>query len=107
VLIEEMEAVDNLAEILTIDHIDVFFVAPSDLAQTMGYTGQPGHPEVQAVVDRSIEQIVAAGRTAGALATTDSMARYHALGARFFLHSWLSWLAEGARACVARAASLR
>jgi len=36
VLIEEMEAVHNLQDILTVDHIDVFFVAPSDLAQTMG-----------------------------------------------------------------------
>ena len=35
VLIEEMEAVNNLQDILTVDHIDVFFIAPSDLAQTM------------------------------------------------------------------------
>jgi 4-hydroxy-2-oxoheptanedioate aldolase len=31
VLIEEMEAVHNLAEILTVDHIDLFFVAPIKL----------------------------------------------------------------------------
>jgi 4-hydroxy-2-oxoheptanedioate aldolase len=36
VLIEEMEVVHNLPDILTVDHSDVFFVAPSDLAQTMG-----------------------------------------------------------------------
>jgi 4-hydroxy-2-oxoheptanedioate aldolase len=101
-----MEAVENLAEILSVDHIDVFFVAPSDLAQTLGYTGQPGHPAVQGVVDRAIEQIVAAGRTAGALATTETMAHYHGLGARFFLVSWLAWLAEGARRCVGRSAEL-
>ena len=47
ILIEEMEAIENLAAILTVDHIDAFFVAPSDLAQTMGYTGQQTHPEVQ------------------------------------------------------------
>jgi 4-hydroxy-2-oxoheptanedioate aldolase len=106
VLIEEMEAVENLAEILTVDHLDVFFVAPSDLAQTMGYTGQPGHPAVQDVVDRAIGQIVAAGRTAGALAATETMAHYYGLGARFFLVSWLAWLAEGAKRCVGRAAEL-
>jgi 4-hydroxy-2-oxoheptanedioate aldolase len=97
VLIEEMEAVENLAEILTVDHIDVFFVAPSDLAQTMGYTGQPSHPAVQGVVDQAIAQIVAAGRTAGALATDENLAHYYGLGARFFLTSWLSWVAAGAR----------
>jgi 4-hydroxy-2-oxoheptanedioate aldolase len=106
ILIEEMEAVENLAEILTVDHIDVFFVAPSDLAQTMGYTGQPNHPAVQQVVDAAIRQIVAAGRTAGALASTETMAHYYHLGARFLLVSWLSWLADGARQCVARAAEL-
>jgi len=32
VLIEDIVAVENLDEILEVDHIDVFFVAPSDLA---------------------------------------------------------------------------
>ena len=31
ILIEEMQAVENLAEILTVDHIDAFFVATGDL----------------------------------------------------------------------------
>src|SRR5207244_12708586 len=80
VLIEEKEAIDNLAEILTVDHIDVFFVAPSDLAQTMGYTGQPNHPEVRAVIDGAIRQIAAAGRTAGALVSDESLDHYLGLG---------------------------
>jgi 4-hydroxy-2-oxoheptanedioate aldolase len=96
VLIEEMEAIDNLADILTVDHIDCFFVAPSDLAQTMGYVGQPNHPEVRAVIDRAIKQIVAAGRTAGALATDENFDHYLNLGARFFMTSWLPWVARGA-----------
>ncbi len=102
VLIEEIEAVQNLAAILTVDHIDVFFVAPSDLAQTMGYTGQPDHPEVRAVIDASIRQIVAAGRTAGALVSDETLDHYLELGARFFLTGWPSWVAQGARAFRAR-----
>jgi 4-hydroxy-2-oxoheptanedioate aldolase len=97
VLIEELEAIHNLAEILTVDHIDVFFVAPSDLAQTMGYTGQPNHPEVRAVIDAAIKQIVAAGRTAGALMTEENLDHYQALGARFFMTGWTTWVATGAR----------
>jgi 4-hydroxy-2-oxoheptanedioate aldolase len=97
VLIEEIEAVENLAEILTVDHIDVFFVAPSDLAQTMGYTGNHTHPAVQGVIDQAISQIVAAGRTAGALAGDANLGHYHGLGARFFLTSWLGWLGQGAK----------
>ena len=50
---------------LTLDNIDVYFMAPSDLAQTMGHTGGMNHPDVQAVVTRCIAQIVAAGKVAG------------------------------------------
>lgn len=100
VLIEEMEAIENLAEILTVDHIDAFFVAPSDLAQTMGHTGNPSHPAVQRVIDEAIAQIVAAGRTAGALPTPETLPHYYRLGARFFLVSWLAWLTAGARDCL-------
>ena len=95
-LLEETEAVDNLDEILSVDGIDVYFMAPSDLAQTMGYTGQPGHPEVLAVIDRCIERITAAGRVAGALVSDDTVEGYIEKGARFFLTSWLPWLAGGA-----------
>jgi 4-hydroxy-2-oxoheptanedioate aldolase len=102
VLIEEVEAIQNLADILTVDHIDVFFVAPSDLAQTMGYTGQPNHPEVRAVIDAAITQIVAAGRTAGALVTDDTLGHYYNLGARFFMTGWTNWVAKGARDLRAR-----
>ena len=42
VLLEEVEALQNLDEILRVDDIDVFIVAPSDLAQTMGHLGNPG-----------------------------------------------------------------
>jgi 2-keto-3-deoxy-L-rhamnonate aldolase RhmA len=98
VLIEEMEAVHNLAELLTVDHIDVFFVAPSDLAQTMGFVGQPNHPEVRAVIDSAIKQIVGAGRTAGALVTDENLDHYQEIGARFYLMNWPQWVARGAQA---------
>jgi 2-keto-3-deoxy-L-rhamnonate aldolase RhmA len=57
-----MEAIENLAAILTVDHIDVFFVAPSDLAQTMGYTGSRSIPPCRS--RRCHAQIVAAGPAA-------------------------------------------
>ncbi|HZW30706.1 MAG TPA: aldolase/citrate lyase family protein [Isosphaeraceae bacterium] len=106
ILIEESEAIANLAEILTVDHIDVFFVAPADLAQSMGYTGQPDHPEVRAVIDRAIRQIVAAGRTAGALVTDETIDHYYQLGARFLLTGWPAWVARAARAYRQRLDSL-
>ena len=102
VLIEEIEAVNNLAEILTVDDIDVFFVAPADLAQTMGHIGNHTHPDVQATIDKALAQIVAAGRTAGTLATDDNVARYRDAGVRFFLTGWTNWVSQGAKAFLQR-----
>ena len=96
VLIEEIDAVNNLAEILAVDHIDVFFVAPSDLAQTMGHTGDIQHPDVQATIDRAIKQIVDAGRNAGTLTNEENLDRYLDMGVTFTLTSWLLWAARGA-----------
>ena len=97
VLIEEIEAVNNLADILTVDNIDVFFVAPADLAQTMGHIGNHTHPDVQATIDKALAQIVAAGKTAGTLATDDNVARYRDAGVRFFLTGWTNWVSQGAK----------
>jgi len=94
--IEEMEAVHNLQAILTVDHIDVFFVAPSDLAQTMGYTGQPNHPEVLAVVADVSRKLFAAGKVPGHLGHEDTGERYMEKGVRFFLTSWQPWVCRGA-----------
>lgn len=102
VLIEEIEAVNNLADILTVDNIDVFFVAPADLAQTMGRIGNHTHPDVQATIDKALAQIVAAGRTAGTLATDDNVARYRDAGVRFFLTGWPNWVAQGAKGFLQR-----
>src|SRR4030095_9016971 len=97
VLIEEIEAIENLTEILSVDHIDVFFVAPSDLAQTMGHIGNHTHPEVQATIDRAIAQILAAGKVPGTLVDDDNVERYVKAGVRFLLTGWTSWVARGAR----------
>ncbi len=108
ILIEEQQALDNLAEILTVDHIDVFFVAPSDLAQTMGYIGNHTHPNVQAAIDNALAQIVAAGRTPGTLVNDGNVEKYIAAGARFFLTPWTNWVAQGAKAFQEKvAASMR
>ena len=96
VLLEEASALSNLDEILKVDHIDVFFVAPSDLAQTMGHIGNPGHPEVQNAIDDAISRILSAGRIAGTLVNDENVARYLEQGVRFPMTSWNAWVARGA-----------
>ena len=96
VLIEEIRAINGLPEILSVDNIDVYFLAPSDLAQTMGYTGQMNHPEVLSVIDRSINMITEAGKTAGTLVNDENVEAYIEKGVRFFLNNWQPWIARGA-----------
>ncbi len=97
VLIEDIVAVNNLEEILKIDNIDVFFVAPGDLAQSMGQLGNVSHPDVQATIARALEQIIAAGRTPGTLVTDATVESYIKKGARFLYIGWGAWLEAGAR----------
>ncbi len=107
VLIEDIVAVNNLNEILAVDHIDVFFVAPGDLAQSMGYLGMADQAEVQATVDQAISQIVSAGRVAGALATESNLDRYVQLGALFISTAFPRWLSEGARSYLETLSSIK
>lgn len=48
--IESVTALNNLDEILTVEGVDAVFMGPADLAGTMGYLGNPHHPEVVAAV---------------------------------------------------------
>jgi 2-dehydro-3-deoxy-L-rhamnonate aldolase len=105
ILLEEVVAIQNLTEILEVDGIDVFYVAPGDLAQSMGFTGQVNHPEVRAVVDRAIAEIVRSGRVAGALVTDENVEQTLDQGVRMIGTSWTNWLTAGARGFLAKVAA--
>ena len=98
VLIEDIVAVNNLDEILTVDHIDVFFVAPSDLATSMGLIGNLTHPDVQNTIDSALARIQAAGRTAGTLTTDATVEKYVKAGVRFLMTGVGGWITSGAAA---------
>ena len=105
VLIEDIAAIPALGDIVTVDHIDVFFVAPSDLATSMGHIGNPGHPDVQRTIDDAIATIVRAGRVAGTLVSAASVERYTKLGVRCVMTSFFPWIQAGARELMERAAA--
>lgn len=96
VLIEDIAAYENLDEILSVDHIDSFFVAPSDFAASMGHIGEIGHPDVQAKINGAIKKIVSAGRTAGTLATNENVGHFVDLGVKLFMVPSAPWIAAGA-----------
>lgn len=97
-MLEEVEALKNLDDILKVEHIDAFFFAPGDLAQSMGYPGHMDHPDVQAAVQDAVRRTRRAGRAPGVLTTDAASARRSLdLGALFIYVSLASLLQPGAR----------
>ncbi len=81
---ETVTAIDNLKAIAAVDGVDSVFVGPSDLSASMGYLGQPGHPDVQAVIAQALRDIAALGKAPGTLAGSPEAIRTHAAnGAKF------------------------
>lgn len=107
VLIEDILAIKNLDAILDVEHIDVFLVAPSDLAQSMGHIGDIGHPEVQKVIDDAVARITKAGRVAGHTASIENVPGLIRKGFRFFLANSGDWLARGAQQYLAAVQAAR
>jgi 2-keto-3-deoxy-L-rhamnonate aldolase RhmA len=97
VLIEDIKAVNNLDKILAVDHIDVYHVAPSDLAQSMGHIGNHGHPDVQRTIEESIAKIIAAGKIAGTTVDANNVKGFKDQGVKFFYTNLNGWIMSGSR----------
>ena len=83
VQIEDEAALGHVDEILKVEGIDVFFIGPSDLSQSMGFPGNPKAEPVAAAIDRTLKTIVAAGKTPGMPATRDHVAATIGKGVRY------------------------
>ena len=65
VQIENADAVRNIDEILTVPGLSSIAFGPNDLANSMGYRGQPGHPEVVKTMEKGIGRAQQAGIPVG------------------------------------------
>jgi len=84
VQIESREGLANLDAIAAVEGVDGVFIGPADLSASMGYRGNPGHPEVQTAIEDAIGRIRNAGKAAGILSADPTLARrYIELGAAF------------------------
>lgn len=75
VQVETREGVRNLKAIAETPGVDGVFIGPADLSASLGHRGQPGHPEVQAVIEDSVAIIRQAGKAAGILMADRALAR--------------------------------
>ncbi len=73
--IETRRAVENISDIAAIEGVDMLFIGPSDLSADMGLIGQTDHPELQAMIERAEQAILASGKGLAGLARTAGSAR--------------------------------
>jgi 2-keto-3-deoxy-L-rhamnonate aldolase RhmA len=62
-VLEDVAVLDNLDAILSVPGIDLYSIGPNDFAQSLGYPGQPDHPEVVKTMQEITRRIRQAGRT--------------------------------------------
>jgi 4-hydroxy-2-oxoheptanedioate aldolase len=73
--IEGKRGIDNIQEIVSVPHIDVIFLGPYDLSQSLGIPGQVRDPRVIELMKTGIQTIRNAGKAAGTFADTPEMAK--------------------------------
>ncbi len=84
--VETAAAVDALPEILQVPDIDVIFVGPTDLSQSLGLPGEVNHPLVQKTFDRISTLVNASDKVLGTLVPNLEVARqWQARGARYIM----------------------
>jgi 4-hydroxy-2-oxoheptanedioate aldolase len=96
--IEHIDAANNLDQLLEVDGIDVYYVGPVDLSNSLGVPGRAKDPKVVACVEDCIQRIVAAGKIAGCIAAdADGAKRYTDLGVRYLATHAIAHMAKGSR----------
>lgn len=81
-MIESKEGVGNLDEIVSVEGIDVAFLARVDLSKSLGLGGVKNHPLVRKTIDDAILRIVENRGVAGAAGDIDNVQAVVEQGAR-------------------------
>jgi 2-keto-3-deoxy-L-rhamnonate aldolase RhmA len=75
VQVETKAALGELEAIAKVEGVDGVFIGPSDLAASMGHTGNPQHPEAQKAMQDAVNRLKALGKPAGILTANEEEAR--------------------------------
>ncbi len=73
--IEGVEGLENLSDIIIVEGLDVIFLGPYDLSQSLGIPGQVHDPRVVDRMQEAAEQINKAGLSVGTFADSAETAR--------------------------------
>ena len=96
--IETSEAVERASEIAAVDGVDVVFIGPTDLSQSLGVPGQPQHPDVQAAIEKIVQAVSKSPAALGIMVPNAAAARqWRERGARYVAIGMENILAPAAR----------
>lgn len=71
--IETPRALQNLEEIAAISGVDALFLGPGDLSAACGHIGNPGHPQIQAMISDAILRAKRIGMPMGIVGGTPEL----------------------------------
>lgn len=94
--IENKEMAERVEEICQIPEIDVVFVGPADMSQSLGIPGKSKDPRVVEIALHVIETAEKYGKAGGIAAGKDNMDMYIQHGARYIMYSSDAALLAGA-----------
>ena len=82
--IESKAGVENLEGILSVPGLDVVFLGPYDLSQSLGIPGQTDHPLVRSTMDQVVTACRRAGVAVGVYAdTVEAIRHWVSMGAQY------------------------
>ncbi|GAA3408082.1 HpcH/HpaI aldolase/citrate lyase family protein [Paenibacillus hodogayensis] len=81
--IEDVEALDELEEIIALPGLDMIFFGPGDFSQSIGAPGEMNHPLIGETRKRIAELAAKHGKFAGTVGSTANAEELAAMGYRF------------------------
>lgn len=98
VQVEDVDALAQIEAIASVPGIDVVFVGPSDLSQSLGYPGQKSAEPVRRAMHDAFSWITGSGMVAGTAGGEEALRAYAVDGVRYFYTHLTTLLETGARA---------
>jgi 4-hydroxy-2-oxoheptanedioate aldolase len=88
VQLEGQEALANIDEIMLVSGIDVLFIGPYDLSQSLGVPGQTTHPRVIEAMEEIVAKAAGCGRIVGTFTDSrETLAKWKNCGVRYLSYS--------------------
>ena len=86
--LEGIQAIENIDEILDVDGIDIVFIGPYDLSQSLGVPGQVNNPIVVDAMNEIVKKAKAKNKVVGCFVDTlDDLKMWKNLGLQYLSYS--------------------